>query len=73
MSLAVPSDYFSFMSDKLDSRPVPEDLDVVVQRVEATVRPDVIDWVQASQMEVTESPPGDAVIERIFNRRPNDA
>ena len=72
MSLAVPNDYFSFMSDKLDSRPVPEDLDVVVQRVEATVRPDVIDWVQPSQMEVTESPLGDTVIARMF-RRPNDA
>jgi hypothetical protein len=72
MSLAVPNDYFSFMSDKLDGRPVPEDLGVVVQRVKATGRPDVIDWVQPSQMEVTESPLGDAVIKRIF-RRPNDA
>jgi len=46
MSLAVPNDYFSFMSDKLGNTPVPEDLGVVVQRMKATVRPDVIDWVQ---------------------------
>jgi len=72
MSLAVPNDYFDFMSDKLDSRPVPEDLRVVVRRAKATVRPDVIDWVQPSQMEVAESPLGDTVIAQLF-RRPNDA
>jgi hypothetical protein len=72
MSLAVPNDYFSFMSDKLGSEPAPEDLGVVVPREKATARPDVIDWVQPSQMEVTESPLGDTVIARMF-RRPNDA
>jgi hypothetical protein len=72
MSPGPPNDYFSFMSDKLGSGPVPEDLRVVVQRLEGTVRPDVIDWVQPSQMEVTESPLGDTGIARMF-RRPNDA
>jgi hypothetical protein len=72
MSLALPNDYFSFMSDKLGSGPVAEDLRVVVPRAKAAVRPDVIDWVQPSQMEVTESPLGDTVIARLF-RRPNDA
>jgi hypothetical protein len=72
MSLAAPNDYFSFMSDKLGSSPVPEDLGVVVQRAKATVRADVIDWVQPSGMEVTESPVGDTAIQRMF-RRPHDA
>jgi len=72
MSLAVPNDYFSFMSDKLGSEPVPEDRGAVVQRVKATARPDVIDWVQPPQMEVTESPLEDTVIARMF-RRPHDA
>ena len=72
MSLAVLDDYFSFMSDKLGSKPVPEeDLRVVIQAVQTTARPDMTEWVQQSQMEVTESDLSDTVIARIF-RPPAD-
>ena len=70
MSLAMLDDYFSFMSDKLGSKPVPEDRRVLVQRLKAVVRPDMTDQAWQSQMEVTESPLSDTVIEQIF-RRPN--
>jgi hypothetical protein len=69
MSLAL-DDYYSFMSDKLGSKPGPEDPRVGVQRPKAIVLPGATARVPESQIEVVESPLSDTVIERIF-RPPN--
>jgi hypothetical protein len=68
MDHAVTDDYFSFMSNKAGGQPVPQEPRVVVPPLKAIVRADVVERVQPSHMEVTESDLSDTVIERIFRR-----
>jgi hypothetical protein len=64
MSYASKDDYFSYMSAKSGSKPVPVDPRVLTPPPAAVLRPDRSS--HESQIEVTESSLSDTAIQRIF-------
>jgi len=65
MNNSVSEDYFSFMSSKWEDKNAKQRQRVLVPPT--TVRPsDIIDFVDDSQIEVTESVASDTMIQRIF-------
>ncbi|MEA2947605.1 MAG: hypothetical protein QOI40_2935 [Alphaproteobacteria bacterium] len=68
MSNSMSDDYFSFMSSKWEDKS-PNQRPRAVAPPTTSVRPsDIIDFVEETQIEVTESPLSDTMIQRIFKR-----
>jgi hypothetical protein len=68
MSNSMSEDYFSFMSSKWDDKRVKQHQRAVAPPP-TSVRPsDIIDFVEETQIEVTESFVSDTMIQRIFKR-----
>ena len=67
MSNSMSEDYFSFMSSKWEDKSNKQRPRAVAPTT--SVRPsDIIDFVEESQIEVTESPLSDTMIQRVFKR-----
>jgi hypothetical protein len=68
MSNTMSDDYFSFMSSKWEDKSAKQRPPMEAPPT-TSVRPsDIIDFVEESQIEVTESPLSDTMIQRIFKR-----
>jgi hypothetical protein len=68
MSNSMSDDYFSFMSSKWEDKSHKQRPRAVAPPT-TSVRPsDIIDFVEESQIEVTESPLSDTMIQRVFRR-----
>jgi len=68
MSNSMSEDYFSFMSSKWEDKHTKQRPRVVAPPT-TSVRPsDIIEFVEESQIEVTESPLSDTMIQRVFKR-----
>ncbi|HLZ99487.1 MAG TPA: hypothetical protein VKP66_16245 [Steroidobacteraceae bacterium] len=68
MSNSMSEDYFSFMSSKWDNKS-DKQRPRAVTAPPASVQPsDIIDFVEEPQIEVTESPLSDTMIQRVFKR-----
>jgi hypothetical protein len=65
MSNSMTDDYFAFMSDKWTNKHSSQGQRVVAQPKKVAVRSDTIDFVDDSQIEVTESFLSDTTIQRI--------
>jgi hypothetical protein len=67
MSNSMSDDYFSFMSSKWEDKSAKQR--PPTKATTTSVRPsDIIDFVEESQIEVTESPASDTMIQRIFKQ-----
>jgi hypothetical protein len=68
MSNSMSNDYFSFMSSKWEDKQANQRPPMKASTT-TSVRPsDIIDFVDDSQIEVTESPLSDTMIQRVFRR-----
>jgi hypothetical protein len=68
MSNSMSDDYFSFMSSKWEDKHAKQRPPMKAPPT-TSVRPsDIIDFVEETQIEVTESPLSDTMIQRIFKR-----
>ena len=68
MSNSMSDDYFSFMSSKWEHKHANQRPPMEAPPT-TSVRPsDIIDFVEETQIEVTESPLSDTMIQRIFKR-----
>ena len=68
MSNSMSNDYFSFMSSKWEDKSNKQRPRAVAPPT-TSVRPsDIIDFVEESQIEVTESAASDTMIQRIFKQ-----
>jgi hypothetical protein len=68
MSNSISDDYFSFMSSKWEDKHTKQPPPTKAPPT-TSVRPsDIIDFVEETQIEVTESPLSDTMIQRIFKR-----
>ena len=68
MSNSMSDDYFSFMSSKWENKHAKQRPPTKATTT-TSVRPsDIIDFVEESQIEVTESPASDTMIQRIFKQ-----
>jgi hypothetical protein len=68
MNNLMSDDYFSFMSSKWEDKHAKQRLRIVAPPATSVLPSDSIDFVEESQIEVTESFVSDTVIQRIFKR-----
>ena len=68
MSNSVSDDYFSFMSSKWEDKHAKQHPRIVAPPATSLLPSDTIDFVEEPQIEVTESPLSDTMIQRIFKR-----
>jgi hypothetical protein len=59
-------DYFAFMSARGKGPDAPQHRNTIPAAPKAVMESDTIDFVEESQMEVTETPLSDTMIQRIF-------
>ena len=69
MNNSMTDDYFAFMSDKGTSKDSVQGQRKVAQPKKVAIRSDIIDFVDDSHIEVTESFISDTMIQRIFRPR----
>jgi hypothetical protein len=68
MNNSISDDYFSFMSSKWEGKHAIQRLPTKAPPATSLLPSDTIDFVEESQIEVTESFVSDTVIQRIFKR-----
>ena len=68
MSNSLSNDYFSFMSSKWEDKHAEQRPPTNAPRATSVLPTDIIDFVDESQIEVTESPLSDTMIQRVFRR-----
>jgi hypothetical protein len=68
MSNSMSDDYFSFMSSKWEDKHAKQRPPTNAPPATSVLPSDTVDFVEASQIEVTESFESDTVIQRIFKR-----
>ena len=68
MSNSLSNDYFSFMSSKWEDKHAKQRPPTNAPRATSVLPSDIIDFVEESQIEVTESPLSDTMIQRVFRR-----
>jgi hypothetical protein len=68
MNNSMSDDYFSFMSSKWEDKHAKQRPRIVAPPATSVLPSDTIDFVEESQIEVTESFESDTVIQRIFKR-----
>jgi hypothetical protein len=66
MSNSMRDDYFSFMSEKCDSKISRQGAAAAGRAARPAMRSDTIDFVEESQIEVTEQFVSDAMIQQLF-------
>jgi hypothetical protein len=66
MNNSVSEDYFSFMSSKWEDKGAKERQRAAAPAPTSVRASDIIDFVEESQIEVTESPLSDTMIQRVF-------
>ncbi|HWS63239.1 MAG TPA: hypothetical protein VN325_10835 [Steroidobacteraceae bacterium] len=68
MSNSMSNDYFSFMSSKWEDKSTNQRPPMKAPPATSVLPSDIIDFVEESQIEVTESPLSDTMIQRVFKR-----
>jgi hypothetical protein len=68
MNNTMSDDYFSFMSSKWEDKSAKQRPPMKAPPAASVLPSDIIDFVEESQIEVTESPLSDTMIQRIFKR-----